>query len=132
MFCMPWVKLYFPNAPVLVGTDVAVCVHHFGFWSLHACRIVYVVDEEGAFTRFGFSYGTLTEHAQSGEERFTVAWNRNNDEVWYDIFAFSRPRQMLAKLGYPLSRLLQKRFAEDSKAAMVKAAREDRSGLDRG
>lgn len=48
----------------------------------------------------------IGEHAESGEERFTVEWNRNDDIVWYDILAFSRPRQMLAKLGYPLSPLL--------------------------
>ncbi|HEV3306332.1 MAG TPA: DUF1990 family protein [Candidatus Sulfotelmatobacter sp.] len=75
-----------------------------------------------ATKRFGFAYGTLGEHAESGEERFTVEWSRDDDSVWYDILAFSRPRQMLARLGYPLSRLLQKRFAEDSKAAVAKAA----------
>ena len=122
MFSMPWVKLHWPSAPILVGTDVAVSVHHFGFYSLNACRIVYIVDEEGPIKRFGFAYGTLAEHAESGEERFTIEWDRNNNEVWYDILAFSRPRNMFAKLGYPLSRLLQKRFAEGSKAAMVKAA----------
>jgi uncharacterized protein (UPF0548 family) len=63
----------------------------------------------------------LAEHAESGEERFTVEWNREDDSVWYDILAFYRPRQMLARLGYPLSRLLQKRFAEGSKAAMLEA-----------
>jgi uncharacterized protein (UPF0548 family) len=47
-----------------------------------------------------------------------------DDTVWYDIFAFSRPRQMLDKLGYPLSRLLQRRFAEGSKAAMFQAVRD--------
>ena len=73
--------------------------------------------------RFGFAYGTMAEHAESGEERFTVEWDRDEDTVWYDILAFSRPRQMLARLGYPLSRLLQKRFAEDSKAAMLEAVR---------
>jgi uncharacterized protein (UPF0548 family) len=26
--------------------------------------------------RFGFAYGTLAQHAESGEERFTVEWNR--------------------------------------------------------
>ena len=121
MFSMPWVSLHWPSAPIQVGTDVAVSVHHFGFYSLNACRIVYVVDEEGPVNRFGFAYGTLADHAESGEERFTVEWNRD-DDVWYDILAFSRPQQMLARLGYPLSRLLQKRFAEGSKAAMVKAA----------
>jgi uncharacterized protein (UPF0548 family) len=121
MFSMPCVKLYWASAPIQVGADVAISVRHLGFYSLNACRIVYVVDEEGALNRFGFAYGTLVEHAESGEERFTVEWNRADDTVWYDILAFSRPRQMLAKLGYPLSRLLQKRFTESSKAAMIKA-----------
>jgi uncharacterized protein (UPF0548 family) len=122
MFGMPWVNLHWQSAPIEVGTDVAVSVHHFGFYSLNACRIVYLVDEEGAVKRFGFAYGTLAEHAESGEERFTVEWNRADDTVWYDILAFSRPRQLLARLGYPLSRWLQKRFAEGSKAAMIHAA----------
>ncbi len=122
MFDMPWVILHSPSAPIRIGTDVAVCVLHFGLYSLNACRIVYVINEEGPLTRFGFAYGTLAEHAESGEERFTIEWNRNSDEVWYDILAFSRPRQIFAKLGYPLSRLLQKRFAEGSKGAMFQAA----------
>ena len=121
MFSMPWVNLHWPTAPILGGTDVAVSVHHFGFYSLNACRIVYVVDEEGPMKRFGFAYGTLAQHAESGEERFTVEWNRDDDRVWYDILAFSRPKKMLARLGYPLSRLFQKRFAEGSKAAMFQA-----------
>ena len=124
MFSMPWVNLHFASAPIQVGTDVAVSVHHFGFYSLNACRIVYVVDEDVPIKRFGFAYGTLAEHAESGEERFTVEWNREDDGVWYDILAFSRPRQMLARLGYPLSRLLQKRFAQGSKAAMLQSARD--------
>jgi len=122
MFSMPWVSLHWPSAPLQIGIDVAVTVRHFWLYSLNACRIVYVVDEEGPIKRFGFAYGTLAEHAESGEERFTVEWNRDDDKVWYDILAFSRPRQMLARLGRPLSRLLQKRFAEGSKAAMVEAA----------
>jgi uncharacterized protein (UPF0548 family) len=124
MFSMPWVSVHWPNAPIQVGTDVAVSIHHFGFYSLNACRIVYVVDEEGPIERFGFAYGTLGEHAESGEERFTVEWNREEDSVWYDILAFSRPRQTLARLGYPLSRLLQKKFAKGSKLAMLQPSRD--------
>ncbi len=121
MFSMPWVSLHPLSAPIQVGTDVAVSVHHFGFYSLNACRLVYIVDEDDAMKRFGFAYGTLAEHAERGEERFTVEWNRDDDRVWYDIFAFSRPQKMLSRLGYPLSRLLQKRFAEGSELAMLKA-----------
>jgi uncharacterized protein (UPF0548 family) len=58
---------------------------------------------------------------QRGEERFTVEWNRDDDSVWYEIFAFSRPQKMLTRLGYPLSRWLQKRFAEGSKLAMLQS-----------
>jgi uncharacterized protein (UPF0548 family) len=124
MFSMPWVNLHSSSAPIQVGTDVAVSVHHFGFYSLNACRIVYIVDGDDAMKRFGFAYGTLVEHAESGEERFTVEWNRDDDSVWYDILAFSRPRQMLARLGYPLSRSLQKKFANGSKLAMLQSVTE--------
>ncbi len=120
MFDMPWSQLCWPTAPIRMGTDVAVLVRHFGFFSLNACRIVYVVDDGARIKRFGFAYGTLEEHAESGEERFIVEWNQVSDKVCYDILAFSRPRKMLAKLGYPLSRFLQQQFAEHSKAAMLR------------
>jgi uncharacterized protein (UPF0548 family) len=121
MFNLSWVRLYWPTIPIQVGADVAVLVHHFGFYSLNACRIVYVVNEDGPLKRCGFAYGTLTEHAERGEERFTVEWNRTENEVWYDILAFSRPKKLVAKLGYPVSRCLQAKFATASKAAMLKA-----------
>jgi uncharacterized protein (UPF0548 family) len=123
MFSMPWLNVHWATAPIQVGTDVAVSVRHFGFYSLNACRIVYVVNEESPVMRFGFAYGTLGQHAESGEERFTVEWSRDDDKVWYDILAFSRPKQMLARLMYPLSRSLQRRFAEGSKLAMLQSAR---------
>ena len=64
MFNIPWLRLYWPDTPIQVGAVVAVSVRHFGFFSLNACRIVYVVDEDGAVmnapvSRFGFAYGTL-------------------------------------------------------------------------
>ena len=71
--------------------------------------------------RRGFAYGTLPGHAESGEERFLVEWDRSDNAVWYDIVAFSRPKHPLARLGYPLTRRTQKRFARDSVAAMRRA-----------
>jgi len=96
-----------------------VSVYHFGFYSLNASRVVYVIDEDGPIRRFGVAHGTLAEHAESGEERFSVEWHRNDESVWYDILAFSRPRSMLARFGRPFSRSLQKKFAEASKLAML-------------
>jgi uncharacterized protein (UPF0548 family) len=123
MFNLGWVQLYFNNAPIAVETGVAVLACHFGFYSLNACRIVYVMDEGDEVKKYGFAYGTLTEHMEQGEERFSVEWNQADNSVWYDLFAFSKPRHPMAKLGYPLSRMLQKRFAHDSKQAMVRSSR---------
>jgi uncharacterized protein (UPF0548 family) len=91
---------------------------------MNACRIVYLVEENSAHEKYGFAYGTLSEHAERGEERFTVEWNKQDDSVWYDIFAISKPGP-LAKLAYPYARRLQKRFAEDSKKAMRRAVSEE-------
>lgn len=100
---------------------MAVLARHYGFWSLNASRVVYVVDDRGAHSKYGFAYGTLAEHAETGEERFTVELRPEDETVWYEIYAFSRPNG-LARVGYPLSRRLQKQFARDSKAAMLRAA----------
>ena len=87
---------------------------------MNACRIVYVIEEEDPFEKYGFAYGTLAEHGEIGEERFTVEMNPDNQSVWYDLYSFSWPTP-LARLAYPFTRALQKRFARDSKAAMQKA-----------
>ena len=46
-----------------------------------------------------------------------VEWDRE-DNVWYDLRAFSRPRYWLVRLGYPIARRLQRRFVLQSQAAM--------------
>lgn len=125
MFDLAWVRLCFDDTPIEAGETVAVLVRHFGFWSLNAARIVYVLDEKNAAVeKFGFAYGTLNEHGESGEERFSVEYHRADEKVWYDLYAFSQPNYFFAKIGYPLTRMLQKQFAEDSKAAMRKAVEE--------
>jgi uncharacterized protein (UPF0548 family) len=122
MFNFPWMHLCWPNASIEVGTTVAMLASSFGLWTLNACRIVYTIDEERPLRRYGFAYGTLPEHVARGEERFQVEWNRADDSVWYDIVAFSQPNQALARLGYPAMRSAQKRFARDSKRAMLQAS----------
>jgi len=121
MFEMEWVKLFYDNTPIEIGQTVAILVKHFGFYSLNAARIVYVLDEEAEVQHFGFAYGTLKDHGEVGEERFSVEFHRVSGEVWYDLYAFSRPGSLLAKIGHPLSRYLQKAFARDSKLAMRNA-----------
>src|ERR1700733_3641092 len=56
MFEMPWVHLCWPDTPIEPGSTVAVLVSHFGFWSMNACRIVYVVEGHGSLERYGLAY----------------------------------------------------------------------------
>lgn len=122
-FDLGWVSLVPPGKPLEIGTTVAVCAKTFGFWSLNAARIVYLINEDqNGSARFGFAYGTLPDHVERGEERFMV--ERHTDgSVWYDIFAFSRPKHPLVRLGFPVARLLQKRFVRDSMAVMRASAK---------
>jgi uncharacterized protein (UPF0548 family) len=117
-----WIAATPPATPIAPGATVAVVIRAAGLWWLNASRIVYVVDEaDETASCFGFAYGTLPGHAESGEEQFLVEHDRATDEVWYSILAFSRPRHPLARLGRPLVRRIQQRFGRESAAAMVKA-----------
>ncbi|CAN5751705.1 DUF1990 domain-containing protein [soil metagenome] len=120
MFDVGWVRICRPDTSIEVGRTVAVLGSHYGFWSLNACRIVYLIEEDAVVRCSGFAYGTLPEHAESGEERFTVEWDRNG-EVWYDLYAFSEPNSVLAKVGKPFARSLRRRFAQASMRAMARA-----------
>lgn len=120
-FRLGWVDVWSPETPLEVGQVVAIMGWAVGFWWLNSCRIVYTVDESGPTTRFGFAYGTLPGHVESGEERFLIEWDRNSDRVSYDILAFSKPNHILTRLGYPLVRRSQKRFGRDSAATMFRA-----------
>jgi len=118
MLELGWVHLFERNTPITVGANVALAIRHFGFWSLNASRILYVLEED---RRFGFAYGTLRDHAEQGEERFCIEWDLETNFVYYDILAFSRPRHWIVKLGKPLARMLQKRFVRDSKSTIQRA-----------
>ena len=122
MYPPGWTRVHLPDGDETIregGVFVAV-VRHFGFYSAMPCRIVYPVDESGPVQHFGFALGTVSGHPESGEERFWVSWDTRDDTVRYDVVAFSRPRHFLARLGYPLARMLQKRFARDSRANMIR------------
>lgn len=113
-----WLTLHRPDAVPEAGQAVAALAHVLGIWVLNACRVVYVVEETEPLCRFGFAYGTLPEHAESGEERFQIEWNTEDDSVWYDLYAFSRPGQLLSKIASPYVRRKQKQFARESLLAM--------------
>ena len=113
----------FPSQPPIEPqTNLALLSRHFvrlgGLWSLDFCRVIYILEAQpengGAIRRTGFAYGTLPGHAVRGEEIFSVEWHTATGEVWYDIFSFSLPANVLIRLAGPLARAAQKRFASAS------------------
>ncbi len=121
-FPLGWLEVWPPETPIRAGETVVVAAHVFGVWSLNAARIVYVIDESSkSMSRYGFAYGTLPGHVETGEERFLVEWDKSDNRVWYDIVAFSRPRHVLVRIGNFQVRRMQKRFARESAAAMLRA-----------
>jgi uncharacterized protein (UPF0548 family) len=120
-FDLGWAGVHPAAAPVELGSTVAVLVRHFGFWSLNGCRVLYFVGDRSHGPAFGFAYGTLTNHAEQGEEIFEVSLNQASQAVMYRIRAASRPRAALARLGYPAVRMLQDRFRRESGEALRRA-----------
>ena len=120
-FDVGWAGVHPARAPIEIGATVAVLVHHFGFWSLNGCRVLYFLGDRSHGTTFGFAYGTLVNHAEQGEEIFEVSLNPASQAVSYRIRAASRPRAALARIGYPAARMLQARFRQDSGEALRRA-----------
>jgi uncharacterized protein (UPF0548 family) len=118
-----WIQPWPAAAELRPGMNVSLLARSLSLWWLSACRIVYTVNDDGPPSRFGFAYGTLPAHIGSGEERFLVERD-SADVVWYDLLAFSRPRGLLAHLGYPWMRRTQRRFGRDSAKEMLAAVAE--------
>jgi uncharacterized protein (UPF0548 family) len=118
-FEVPWLKLRGAGA-VAAGNVVATVVSIAGVWFVNPCRVVFVSPADEFSSEF--AYGTLPGHVESGEERFRVSLDPASDRVVYQIAAFSRPAVLLSKLGYPLARRIQKRFATSSAEALARAA----------
>jgi uncharacterized protein (UPF0548 family) len=98
--------IVWPADPSLVvGTATVVALRLGPGFVLAPCRIVYLTDEAD---RFGFAYGTLPGHPEQGEEAFHVQRSPRG-EVTFGIIAFSRPADLLGRIGRPVARAVQNR-----------------------
>lgn len=68
------------------------------------CRVVAVVAEAD---RRGFSYGTLPGHPECGEEEFLLE-RLPTGGLQFTVSAFSRPATRLARIGGPVTGLVQR------------------------
>jgi uncharacterized protein (UPF0548 family) len=97
--------VYPDDVPLSMDRTVLVLLQIGPAVAVAPCRVVYLVDEPD---RFGFAYGTLPGHPESGEEAFIVDRLRGG-AVQFTITAFSRPIELLPRLGGPITRLVQSR-----------------------
>ena len=114
-FDLGWVRVANPLARIETAQIVAVEVHSLGLWSLNLSQIVEVVQRENCF---GFLYKTTANHIEGGEERFLLTIENGSGSVWYETEAVSKPQSRLAKLGFPVTRAFQHRFARESHRRM--------------
>jgi uncharacterized protein (UPF0548 family) len=122
-FEIPWLELHGADEPVHADQIVATLARALGLWSLNPCRIVDRRDDPGDATEASFAYGTLEGHVARGEERFTLRRDPRTDEIEFEIVAFSRPALLLTRLGRPVLRRVQRRFAPAAAEALARACK---------
>jgi len=93
----------YPNDPVVPDATVIALTSMGPMHIAAPCRIVAVFKESD---RFGFSYGTLPGHPESGEESFIL--ERRGGASHFTVRAFSKPVDPLARLAGPIGRVTQR------------------------
>jgi uncharacterized protein (UPF0548 family) len=126
MFDIGWVRVVNTEALIAADQIVAVEAHTLGLWTLNLSRIVETVDSTD---RFGFVYTTTKMHVEQGTERFLLEFDCKTGDVWYRLDALSRPGHILARLGYPVTRAYQHKFARDSHRRMREKVLKDESAV---
>jgi uncharacterized protein (UPF0548 family) len=81
-------------------------------------RVVWVVNEP---LRYGYGYGTLAGHPESGEEAFLVSL-APDETVTFEVISFSRPDTWYTRLGGPLAGAAEERTNHKYRAALVRLA----------
>lgn len=106
------------DARVKVDETVLLVIKTAGFWAVAPCRVVYVAAEPN---RFSFAYGTLAGHPEQGEAAMIVERNEL-ERVVFRIVSFSRTIDPLARLGSPVTRLIQRRVTDRYVQALATAS----------
>ena len=107
------------HSPAQVGTVVSQLIGVRGLGMVAPCKVVYVVDEGD---RRGFAYGTLPGHPESGEESFVISI-LDDESLALDIRSFSRPGNVISRIGQPVSHWVQDKMTDKYVAAAQRIAR---------
>eukprot|EP00884_Botryococcus_braunii_P003482 jgi/Botrbrau1/13134/Bobra.0187s0089.1 len=128
------------HPPVGIGSGLCIAARLLFLWLRNPLSVVYQgKTNRGLVPRFVGSHcrslpaarcpghrlwlgaTCLKGHVLAGEERWAVQWQKNDDSVWYEIYAFSKPDSLLAWIAYPVCRYYQMKFRRDSAKKMLEA-----------
>lgn len=107
------------SGELVAGTDVLMTLGVGPIGLVAPCRVVYVVDEPD---EFGFAYGTLTGHPESGEESFRIQ-RQTDDSINFVIRGFSRPANLLARMSGEIGYAAQDSMTNQYLLAMQRLTR---------
>lgn len=124
MYPAPLSALRPENAPLTPGATLVVVLNLFGCQALNAIRVLAIDDRPDDYR---LVVGTLPGHALVGKEVFRIV--REDERVVYELYAVSKPRHWLTKLGWPLTRWVQRRFARKSLEGVARALPHPRNSL---
>ena len=112
------VRIFPDGATVEIDSTVLFVFRTTGLWAIAPCRVVYVVNEP---SQFGFAYGTLPGHPESGEVAMIVSRD-DAGSVAARLESFSRTVDPLARAASPVTRVIQKRITNRYLDALAAAS----------
>ena len=122
VFDQDWLKILEPGPPA-PEQAITFASRQLGFWMLHPCRVVAVVDERhDAESVYGIAYGTLLGHVLAGEEFISTRWNHRTDAVRVNVLSFSKPGHLVSHVLPWFARMTQAKFRQGAVACVRRAA----------
>lgn len=105
------------KSDMAVGTVLCTLVKCFNsIWTLNPVRVCHTSRSAKNLSNVKkmdqIAYSTITGHMISGEERFRVTLE-NNDDVVFEIFSFTKGAGVLGTLSMPFIRPIQSAFFRD-------------------
>ena len=125
---MPWANIVkltgLRDTDITVGTVLCTLIKCYNsVWTLNPCRVCHISrssnKKSNAKRVDQIAYSTVEGHLISGEERFRVSLENNNDVV-FDIFSFTKGAGVLGTLSMPFIRPIQSAFFRDVTLTMKK------------
>jgi len=121
MFEEQGLRAYWSGSAPTPGETVVIATQGRMLWSLHAWRVVEVIDALGPPRRYGFTLAAIPQRNVQAEQRFLVE-RRDDDSVWFDHAYVVKPWSLWGRVMFFWGCRAQDLWLRKSAAAMLRAA----------